>query len=1207
MKDKILKMSENIITDEKINISVFPDNLEIEGYYNSEIEGSFIVKDTFNNEVSGFIYSSNPYVVVDNPTFKGKNNTINFHIRTYLSEGDILKGFFDIIYPDGNLKLPFEIKGKEKPINSSIGEIKTLDDFVKLCEINFNEALYIFHNDSFKKLLNNSPFNIKLLYKGYRKAVPSSKNLENFLEDALLKEELTFKVSTDIIKIKDIKSDQNAEFIIKRSTWGKLIIKVNTISSFIELSTDKVEDSDFLGREYTYHFTIKKDRLHDGKNYDEITLFDGSFKEKIKIEVSLYNENLLKEKSKIKKAKYFSNILNNLILFKEKKDNIIVTERKVFNDLINIYRLDNNDEDGILSSIEKEKSYQNLSELEEYLLYKMIPLHRLFITHTKILSNNKEKALKLISSLKDEIKDYLSFEWAYLLYLCILIEDDKDYKINLTKEIEKIFSFNPENQYIFMILLDLRKEYVYDTGRKLKDISNWVLSGYNSPFLLSEALFILNKEPYLLREFNKFIISTFNYAKRHSIIEKDLANKISDIVLSLNYFDKNIFRILTYTYNLYNSYKILNTIVLYLVKNKIHTNDASKWYRKGIDEGLNIVGLYESYINSLPLDTMEIIPESVFLYFRYPNNLSWERKALLYASIVAEQDIYQRTYENYIFDIYDFALTFIKKGIITDNLSVLYQDMVANNKNIVSFSECILPFANMRRIVVLRDNVSQVLLYESCYRKPKIISITNNCAYIPIVDSNYEIFLVDNDGTTYTSTNYYILEPPLFSDIKRQIYSPDIYSEENLISKITDKNKSYKLKNSDIKIVENIFKNLSISSDFIIEIYDKFYELLIKNGREDVILSYIWGRRNHLTLSKKLKNHIIEYAIKNKKFEEVYYYIQDEVIYLYNTDLILELLNYMIVYFEFKPIDYIIIYLINLLKNNKYSQQSISYLEKYFTGDAKWMEELFNKGIETSVINDSYYDRTIYQMLYTSYDNDFNKELFINFVKHNKEHTIYYAFLNFYSNKYILEDKKLPDEFFLECYRALSLNKINKDSVKIALLKYLSIKKDILNDEKNMLDKLLKYYISRNLKFDFFIHLPNDLKIKYHIYDKTYISYKGRRNQKLYLRIENDKKEPKIFPLIEMYNGIYTREIIIFNDDLIMYCIIKDKKDGDIIFSGKINPCINNLGKTLKNEGRFNKINSITSSLSNDDIGLKDKIKEYGMLDIMTRNLFKKL
>lgn len=1204
MKDKILKMSENRFLNEKVKISIIPNNLKIEGFEGDKLSGSFIIKSEFNNEAVGFIYSSNPYIILDDPTFCGTLCKIHFHINTKLFEGDVLKGFFDIVYSSGDLKLHFEINIKAKPINSSIGEIKNLNDFVRLCEINFNEGLYIFHNKYFYNLIKDLDENLKLLYEGYIKAVPSAKNLENFLEDALLKDKLTFDVSTHNFYYKDVKNDCKGEFYVKRSTWGKLEIIVTTNADFIDLSSKKITDNDFLGREFKYEFSIIKKKLHKGKNYAEIILFDGLFSEKIEVEVSLFNENYILDKNYIKKKKYIGNIVNDIILYKEKKDNIIVTGRKLYRNLINIYKIDHYEESEIINKILENYSDKNPTEMEEYLVFKMPVLSRLLITHTKILSGKMEEALSLIEDLKVDIKDYLSFEWAYLLYLCVLIENDVNYKNRLVEEIEKIFRANPENQYIFMILINLRKEYENNPGRKFKDISKWIIGGYNSPLLLSEALNILNDNSYLLRDIEPFIKSILNYGIKHSTIQKNLSNRISETALTVNHFDKNIFKILVYTYNLYHSYKTLNTIILYLIRNKIFNASIVDWYKLGIEEGLNIVGLFEAYINSLPFDTMEIIPESVFLYFRYPSNLSSDRKALLYSSIISERDLFRRTYDNYLLDIYDFALSEMKNGNINDNLSVIYQEMEQNNKNITAFNEFIVPFSHMRRISILKDNVAQILLYEGAYRKPKIIQVRHRSAYISICDNNYKIFLVDGDGTVHTSEDYYILEQPLFKEIKRSLDKPDLYSEEYIINSFTDKNKKYNLKPGDIDIIENIFKNDRISSDFIIKIYDKFYDILIKEHREDVILSYIWGRRENLKLNKKLKTDIIGYAIRNEKYEDAYDYIQNENIYLLNTDLILKLINYMIVYFEFKPVDFIIIYAINLLNDGIYSQQSVSYLQKYFIGNVNWMKELFYKGIECDVVNVDYYDRVIYQILYMGYDEGFPKKLFLKFIRYTNNDTIYAAFLNVYSNNYILRDEKLPKEFFDELYRTFSIKKVISDGVKIAIMKYLCLKESLLPEEEKMLDDLLKFYILRNVKFAFFSKAAKNLKIKYHLYDKTYIEYKGKENQKLYIHMKKNDDEFKVFSLPEVYRGIYTKEVILFNDDLIYYTITDARKDGEVLFEGKIS---NKVQVDLESEGRFNKINCMKATINKNEDDLKNVVKEYGKLDIITRRLFKKL
>ena len=109
--------------------------------------------------------------------------------------------------------------------------------------------------------------------------------------------------------------------------------------------------------------------------------------------------------------------------------------------------------------------------------------YRLMKAQCLIVGKKRQEALWIISDMKREIADKQSVLWAYLLYLCTLIEQEKSYVDRLTKEIETIFREHPEDVRLFWFLSFLREEYMENPARKLKAILQWIEADNDTPFL----------------------------------------------------------------------------------------------------------------------------------------------------------------------------------------------------------------------------------------------------------------------------------------------------------------------------------------------------------------------------------------------------------------------------------------------------------------------------------------------------------------------------------------------------------------------------------------------------------------------------------------------------------------------------------------------------------------------------------------------------
>jgi hypothetical protein len=841
---------------------------------------------------------------------------------------------------------------------------------------------------------------------------------------------------------------------------------------------------------------------------------------------------------------------------------------------------------------------------EEYISYRLPVFDRLLLSHARILNGERQKALWLIRDLKVDIKNHNSFEWAYLLYLCILIDPDEHYQEKLTDEIEKIFRMNSEDLRIFIFLLYLRKEYVEDAARKLKSIKQWVDSGYVSPFLLAEALDIIKMNPYLLQEFDSFIISTLNFARKRDSFSSDIVSELSGLLKKQNKFNDTIFNIVTSAYNKYPTFTLLEEIINYLIRNEKFEKKYLKWYKKGIDEGINATGLFEAYLNSLPIDSVCDIPEPVLLYFKYPSNISLERRAYLYMSVIANQNKHPRIYREYLADIESFALANMQQERIDDNLSVIYEEMMSHNHNFAAFSELVVPFLFINRVAVLREEASQVILYQDCYNKAIVAPIVNHIAYLPITDKNFRIFLVDMDGTVHTNKEFFVYDSIIHLDTEDgTIPERFLGSVPAMLYNLTRESDEYTYTKADMPLIESIFKNSDFDEEFLLRKYDAIFTLLKDNAKEDILLSYIWDRRNKLSLPNHIVKEVLGFAIRNEKFEEAYEYLKTVDASLLDERLLLALCNYMIVYFEFAAVDKLITLCALLLMKGFVSQASASYLEKYFVGATETMEKLFEVSKECDVRVNGYAEKVLTQMLYVSYDEKFPEEIFLTMIAEHGNRMVKEAALTFWSRKYILESVRLSDRFFSELYRAVLLDDNVNDSMRIALMKFMCDSKDLSNEETSVLDRYLRFYISRNIRFPFFTKAPKGLRVKYHLNDKSYVCYATESGKKLYVRVKKNDDDIVILPLTEVYSGLYIRPFILFSGDLMSYEILEDKKDGKVIFEGKLS------GPDYfekQEESRFDRVNHMKYSLlMNDTEDVARFISEYGSLDLITRELFK--
>ena len=175
------------------------------------------------------------------------------------------------------------------------------------------------------------------------------------------------------------------------------------------------------------------------------------------------------------------------------------------------------------------------------------------------------------------------------------------------------------------------------------------------------------------------------------------------------------------------------------------------------------------------------------------------------------------------------------------------------------------------------------------------------------------------------------------------------------------------------------------------------------------------------------------------------------------------------------------------------------------------------------------------------------------------------------------------------------------ESMRIALLKHLCQLKTLDDEETDMLDMLLADAILRNQYFGFFSECGEKLKIKYHLYDKHFIEITTEKRKSVNIVYSINGQSAVEEDMIEMYDGLYVKQFILFYGDELRYEIYCDDVSEEPLKSDTI---VMSDEPEIK-AGRFALMNSISRfNLYGENQELAAAMKNYQGLDTVTKDLF---
>ena len=1202
MRKKIYRLSEGQFDSRQINIVSSVDNIDITLDVGAKLEGSFDIYSEDDGPIRGVIYSTNPYIVTRDYQFDGARSTIKYSLKhSNFKKNDILEGCFIVVGNGSTLRIPIKITFVRKTIKSSIGEINSLEDFGRLCQENFIEANNLFHTDAFIDIFDSDDVEKRLLYLGYKRSVPSLNNLEEFLVACKLKDRINITLGRNSAEYNDICENQKEEIVITKSTWGNVEIDVSVDTDFVTIEKEHIDSDYFLGSKLHFDYYIHKNRMHSGTNLARISFDTINQHEEFIITARLEGEDVYVDFSYQDKKRRKVEFLYNYEQFRLRHittgdwaDKSIKLIDTFITDLK--YAM----EEGVSTPYDKCSA-----DIEFYELMK---------AHAYIVNSQKQEGLWIIQKIKRDISDKKSVKWAYLLYLCTLIEPEPSYVDRLTNEIEVIFRSHPDDVRVFWFLLFLRDEYSNNNSRKLKDIMQWLNNGYDTPYLYLEAYAIYRQDPYLIKELSPSVIKILNWIRRHNGFTEDISEQFMALISVNSTYDERLYKIACAAYEANPTNNALEIIACYLMRTNSYGEKYLRWYELCLYKEMRITGVYEAYLMCLEGEHLISLPQILLMYFKYQSNMSYDKKAIVYSNVVLHKNDSPSLYQQYLRTIELFAIEQMQYGRIDDSLAIIYQDVLDNGIINEDVAEGIAPLLHTARISVARDDITRVLVLSEQLKNPVIAPVRDKVCYVPIFAKNYCIFLEDRKGVLHSAAGDYMYEFLLKSDAlvdNLKKLSPesmpyvirffDELKDSSLPAILKGKDDEI-LKTEDLHCVETFISSKAISLEYKAKLYPLLIYFLQKHGREDMIERHLCEEVSFDKIDANVLSYIINLFISTESFDRAYYIISTYNGSYVEKKYINKLCAYMIKEdVEETTSSFFVSLCASIIGNYELDPDVCNFLCEEYVGPTDKMISLWREATRLDIDTHKLEDRILVQMFYSEDISDDYHDILKSYVSSDYNKMLVEAVLTYFANSYINEEIDDLDEFdasfiFKQYNRSDKLN----DACKIALMKHLCFEERLKENELNILDNLVREYVVKNVYFSFFKNMDRQLIIKYHLYDKQFAEYHGNANERINIIFKKNEEDIMYEEMLEMYPGIYVKQFVLFFGDNIYYEV--HRLDEEEILKKDVL-----VYNDIINEGnsRYDRINKMQSDLLyNEEKDLLEQMKEYQGLDYVTKQLF---
>lgn len=1147
-----------------------------------KIEGSFSIYSMNEKKIKGKVMVSDPRVKCGETTFHSETAEISYYFDASDMEAEeTVSGSFVLITNFGEYEIPFEFSHLKNEMMSSLGEIKNLFHFSNLARSNWEEACKLYFSPGFKNILKNADKEYLEIYRGLSGKV-REQYMDEFLHAIHKKSPVTYETEKQMLTAENIYEPQCIELAVEKKGWGYVCLSIAVEGEFLSVEKNKVLEEDFKGNTYTLPVYIDVKKLHQGKNWGEITISSPYDTIKVPVLVSQNQHHRMRAiMEKRRNAKWLNSKLTNVYInFRSKKMAALRFKKE---------------SEEILEALQKSDERN--------------PLTKLYGAHLYITQEKYHEAKWLLDRAAKNIQEEAEpIIYAYYMYLTTLITEDKEYVVEVKEKIQQLYYRYDHVWQIAWLWMYLSKELHGNAQKKWDFLKEVFVKGCTSPVMYTEGMLLLNYQPTLLMELGEVELRILRFGQKRGMISEQLQGIIQYLALKEKDFSKPVYALLTSMGKENENSELLQAICSLLIKGNKIGNEYFVWYEKAILAEIKITRLYEYYMMSLDREKTMDIPRMVLMYFSYQTDLNTDYAAYLYRYVYENREQLEDLYFVYAPSMERYVLKKLYSGKINRDLGYLYEEMILPKMMTEDNAKALAKVMFTHSLAKQGTVGEKIIVVYSQLEKEEEYSCGMDKTQIQLYNRGYSIYRQDKEGNRFLLKGEQL--PLAYMNIERVSKYIRAWVQEDLglalylcdsgrdWQNITlEKEPHFKYLNTCDKIRAE--DRLAIRNRLLDYYYDEdMLEKLDSDLEEMMPYSVALQER------KKLIHYLVIRGYYEKAYDFIRIYgpenVEPKDLVRITTHMLEEKLG---------EEEILLWYIYTAFTKDKYNAAMLEYLIRHYKGSSKSMRNIFRAARDFEVDTFALCERLLVQVLTTkAYIGD-ETEIFKIYVAGGSNTEIEAAFLTYRAVEYMKEDRIIAPYLILDIGRVYRRGYQLPLVTHLAYLRYFAENKEEREqaDESILQEFLQEIVIEKEMLLPFiqeYVDMPGMEALA----DKTFVSYKTIPKSRVvihYLK-RRDSEEKEAYQREEMkeiYFGVYIKEFVLFYGEELQYYITEEQENQEQLTESGI--LRKEESKEFSKESRYQMINemAIAQNLQDYD-SVKQVLEDYWQTEFVADKVF---
>ncbi len=1186
------------------------DSIRLEVKEGTAAGGVFTVSHPQERRIRGFVYSSNPRMKIEPEEFYSSAASIRFRVDTTgLEAGGMTEGVFTLSTDLGELHVPcsVSVKGRNAALSGNgqteeetkeetegqqnnegggtggekekafPAKVPTdLNLLVKTAREDYTAACELFASEEFRESLKKESASVRTLYQALITQEGRERGLEEFLIGCGKKEPVEISLDRNKIQMADPEGTVLETLKISCSGWGYLEMDISSDARFLRPEKKSVTTRDFGGSEYELRFIIDSNFLHAGSSYARIRIRTSyqTLLCDVRVDRSTTEDH------------------------RQHRVRALMVRRAV--QLYLDYRLGRID---LRSWTDRSESvigsYLRAGGTDPY-----ADLLHIFVLQAE---GRKARAEKLLSDLeKNKILTEDPSRYAVWLYLSTFFRSGQDEVNEVRRKVRQLYLKNRRCWVIRWLQLYLLEDEFPTDSARLDLIVQQIRLGCNSPVMYLEGALILQKNPWLIHEWNLPVRMIVDFASRNGLMTEQLYLQTAGLVLRKPQYDPATFRLLGRCYEQSQLRDILTAWCTLAVAGEKRDERYFPIYQAAVSRELTINGLYEYYMETMGECRIERMPQIIRRYFVYNDALDWRRKAKIYRNISDSRENIPQIYSSMLPAIRSFMTDQLRMSRINSDLAVLYARYIDRKALTQEQARHLVQILFTFEIDCRNPAMKKVLTADVRLQKNPVVQISGRKAQIQIYSEDSRILLEDDEGRRYASTSLYMAEHLLDAPALMNVCARIVPDDPGIVlfyclnaggrQKISHKNLGYFLSAVNMS---------ALSEEFRRQVRGWLLDYYTDHPDEENLFHFL----RHINYADYIaldRQKLLYLLTQEGLYEEAYGILEKYGPENLPVPLLVRICSQMVIACEFEERSFLSGLCGLCFSLGKYDENILRYLILYYEGPLALMRQIWAAAHEYELETMDLERKILSMLLFTGEDSSGSEGIYLNYRASLGNRRLCQAYVILKSYRYLVKGEPTSELLFEDILSDYLKGGQLPDTCALALLQYLSGLIKLTEEKKKTASKLLEQFSSRGIRFAFFQRFPAELTDPLSIDDKVFLECVAdpASSVKLYYRFRGTDGEWTEETMRDVFQGIRVREFVLFGSEELECRTEEISPEGEHFRSSLRTLRARAVPESLKNS-RYGKLFAMAQKLEE---GSREEylseLEDYQETDLLTRELF---